>query len=141
MPTYAPNLVYVPCQTGTGVIVQVPDAAIWGRHYIPQPFLQSLSGTTFAAIFLPDASVTVPYECTLFTNLDSVATILTGALPPGLALSHGSFETLISGTPTTTGTYDFTLRFLAGTIATDVPFEIYVGPAPSGDGGGFVSGI
>jgi hypothetical protein len=61
---------------------------------------------------LPAATVGVPYSATL-TATGGIPpytwTVISGSLPPGLSLSSAG---VISGTPTTAGTYNFTVQVI-----------------------------
>jgi hypothetical protein len=61
---------------------------------------------------LPAATVGVPYNATL-TAAGGIPpytwTIISGALPPGLSLSSAG---VISGTPTSAGTFNFTVQVI-----------------------------
>ncbi len=63
---------------------------------------------TFATASLPSAAVGSKYKVKIAMTggkAPVVMTVTTGALPPGLSLVHGQ----ISGTPTTAGSYTFTV--------------------------------
>ncbi|MEW5767715.1 MAG: putative Ig domain-containing protein [bacterium] len=56
--------------------------------------------------------------------------ILSGSLPPGLSLTPGTPNATISGTPTTAGTYNFTVRVTdAASQTDDQPLFITINPA------------
>lgn len=61
--------------------------------------------------------------------------LLSGSLPSGLSLSGTSTAT-ISGTPTTAGTYSFTLRATNSYGTADKAFSITIAAASGGGGGG-----
>jgi len=68
----------------------------------------SLAAPTFTASTPPAGTRTVPYSYQfLATGPDPVFYLQTGTLPTGLSLGSTG---LLSGTPTTTGTYNFTVR-------------------------------
>src|SRR5215471_15863947 len=74
---------------------------------------------------LPDGTVGTPYSATLTATGGTAPytwTLLSGSLPPGLSLSGAG---VISGTPTTAGTYTFTLKVVdaSGQTAT-LPCQI-----------------
>jgi hypothetical protein len=78
---------------------------------------------------LPDAAVGASYSKQLEASLQAVTwSVTSGNLPPGLALSASG---LISGTPTTTGTFSFTVGVTSGTPAqtANSSFQIKVSPA------------
>jgi len=68
---------------------------------------------TFIASTAPDATVDMPYTYTFAAGSATPATIAVtaGSLPPGLTLAAGTAASTakLSGTPTTAGTYAFTL--------------------------------
>ncbi len=76
---------------------------------------------------LPNAPIGVAYAETLVaTGGDSPVTfaVVTGTLPPGLSLAG---DGAVTGTPTTTGTYPFTVRVSStGGCALDLPYTIGV---------------
>lgn len=82
------------------------------------PIVVTVGGT------LPNACCEVPYSRQL-TSTGGTAprtfSLVSGTLPPGLTLSAGG---LVSGTPTTGGTYTFTIR------ATDSAHPAHTGSAP-----------
>src|SRR6476620_1952177 len=133
------NLKYVPSRTGLGVDVSVPDAALWGRHYIPQPFLSYLERINLTETWFPDGYVGHLYEITQNFDRTPVVSIVVGALPPGLGLSVGANALTITGTPTTVGIYDFTIRFVSGVVATDYLNHITINEDPD-EGVGAVGG-
>jgi len=112
MPTYAPNLKTVPCRTGTGAAVDVVDAALWGRHRVPQPLNVSGVGGSFSGdVIFPDSFIGHYYRVDESGIAPTMISISAGALPPGLDLVQVSpSEWAIQGTPTTAGTYDWTLK-------------------------------
>jgi len=64
-----------------------------------------------------------------------------GTLPPGLTLAQLDSQTfLISGTPTTLGTYDFVIRGTQGTSFGDIICEIVVNADPDEGAGGVGGG-
>jgi len=74
-------------------------------------------------------------------------TVQTGTLPPGLTLTNvltggvATAEGQIGGTPTTAGTYNFTLRAtLPNTTTYDKAFTIVVSPSPD-PGYSYVGGL
>ena len=93
------------------------------------PVAHSVLGGASLALFaqaLASATLGIPYSETVFVNGGTapwVLTITSGNVPPGLSLN--SSTGVISGTPTATGTYNFTIRVVDSllNIAT-CPFQI-----------------
>jgi hypothetical protein len=79
---------------------------------------------------LPDAAIGTSYSKQLDASLQAALTwsVTSGNLPPGLALATSG---LISGTPTTAGTFSFTVQVTSGTPAqaANSSFQIKVSPA------------
>jgi len=105
----------------TGVISGIPELSGGhsltievnsGLHYWTQDFVMRVQlPVSVITDSLPDAEIGVDYLVILEAFGESFSytwTIIDGSLPDGLALS----ETMgrISGTPTTTGTFDFTIQ-------------------------------
>jgi hypothetical protein len=87
-------------------------------------------------VLLPDGTVGTAYsveESTVATGTVTPVTysILSGSLPPGLSLSAVGNNWEISGTPTTAGTYSFTLRCSNSIGNTDVALSITIHAAAS----------
>jgi hypothetical protein len=139
MPTYAPDLRFVTCKTGTGATVTLPNSALWGRGYKPQPFLSYLERINLTETWFPDGYVGHLYEITQNFDRTPVVSIVAGALPPGLGLSIAANALTITGTPTTVGIYDFTIRFVSGVVATDYLNHITINEDPD-EGVGAVGG-
>lgn len=78
------------------------------------------TGVSYTTVKFPDGFVGVPYEAAVgFTNSNGVNTaasfaVGTGALPPGLVCNADG--TRLTGTPTTSGLYTFTLS-MTDTVA------------------------
>jgi hypothetical protein len=150
MSTYAPDFVTVPGQKdhlGNGVTLV--NAAIYGRGFIPQPFRAAgiTSPIVWGTFSLPDGYVSQVYFTEWFIeNVDQPVdyTLKTGSLPPGLSLSDvGSpvtAEGSITGTPSTAGTYNFTLTATGPTATADQAFTIIIHTATS-SGSSFVGGL
>lgn len=138
---YAPNYLVVPCRTGAGVNVNVIDAALRGRTFKPQPFLTFLDFVAIDEVFLPDGFVGTAYSTTEdFTDVATVV-LTSGTLPAGLALTQATSDSYtISGTPTTIGTSDFTLRITRGTYLIDMVCHITINAASSSGEVGGVGG-
>src|SRR5262245_30973930 len=69
---------------------------------------------TFEPQILPDATVSQPYSATITatdpSNIGVISIVATGNVPPGLPLHYASGPTAErSGTPTTVGSYEFTI--------------------------------
>ncbi len=89
-----------------------------------------------------DGVVGQDYDCQWDLTGASVPTtyeIVTGDLPDGLALESVSGNTgRIYGTPTTAGTFNFTLRASNEFGSADQAFSITIVSPPAGGGGNFV---
>ena len=86
---------------------------------------------------LPAAAAGQPYEAFLLTSNGAVDTftITNGSLPPGLSMpaTYGAAGTIVGGTPTTQGTFTFTVhvtKFGTSTPSTNGTYRITVGPPP-----------
>jgi len=145
MPTYAPDFVVVPCKTGTGATVNLVNAALYGKSWKPQPFLAAgiVQPELWGQFTFGPAYVGNYYREQWYIenqNQPLVYTLLTGSLPPGLSLTNlgtpNTAEGQIDGTPTTVGTYNFTLHAAGPTVSGDKSFTIVVNPATGGVTGG-----
>jgi len=142
--------------TTTGAISGTPSNA--GAFPIPvtlkdsvgEVFSQTFSLNVFAAVSistasLPNGSPGVSYSTTLTATGGSIPysnwTVIAGSLPPGLTLNPATGQ--ISGTPTTQGTYQFTVqvtdsvpgtasKVLSITIGSSQPLTITTTSLPDG---------
>ncbi len=76
---------------------------------------------------LPMATLGIPYEVGVYASggpLGQRWSVQTGALPPGLTIEESTG--IITGTATSEGLYEFTLRVSSGTAYADKPFAIRV---------------
>jgi hypothetical protein len=89
----------------------------------------------------PDGFVGQAFVFNVVANYTFTASIVSGALPPGLSLTQpDGFTWRVSGTPTTTGTYTFTLRIqLAGSYG-DGACQIIIRADPDQGAGGVGGG-
>lgn len=83
---------------------------------------------------LPAASVNNSYEAFIMTDDGTVDTfsITSGSLPPGLSMprQYGTAGTIVSGTPTTQGTWQFTVKCVnTYRQSTSMTYQITVGAA------------
>ena len=89
---------------------QVKSTDIIEKYMVPSQNGSS-SGLYLFAQALASATLGIAYSETIFATGGSspyALTVLSGTLPPGLSLNSGTG--VISGTPTTAGTYGFTLK-------------------------------
>lgn len=103
--------------TVLGVISPASPSWAWQDTLVCSP---SANGGTLVngVCVLPSAQVGQSYEAFIQTSNNSGGTfsIIAGQLPPGLLLSH-SPPISTSGTPTSTGTFSFTVKVTDGTGA------------------------
>lgn len=149
MSTYAPDFVTVPTRDHLGNNINLINAAIYPRGFVPQPFRSAgiVAPIVWGIFGFPDGYVAQSYFTEWFIeNIDQPVnyTLVTGSLPPGLTLSDvGSPVTAegeITGTPTTAGTYNFTLRAKGPTATADQDFTIII-HAATDTGSSFVGGL
>ncbi len=132
-------------------LVNIPPTVAPGRYYVgilldPAQAVNQVTRTNdsivgaqidvyaatirFVTLSLPNATLGVPYETGLFAAGGATALSWSnpmGALPLGLSLDGASG--IISGTPTTEGLSEFTIRASAGTAYADRRFSIRVSAA------------
>jgi hypothetical protein len=123
--------------SSTGLISGVPKLAgvssltievNSGLHYSRQEYvLQVHIPVSITTDSLADGQVGVYYSATIeifSDNKNFTWSIISGALPDGLTL--GQYTGLIYGTPTTAGTYDFTVQVDDGFIKATKDFSILI---------------
>ena len=119
-----------PTASGTfNFTVQVTDQAQTDTQDLSITVVPALTITTSS---LPGGTVGSPYSQTLSATggVPSYTwSLASGSLPPGLSLSASGG--VVSGTPTTSGTYSFTARVTDGTQTATQPLQIVVSPAPT----------
>jgi hypothetical protein len=139
---YVPDFVIVPTANSLGAL-NVVNAAIRRIHRIPQPFQTLLDAVAVNEVFLPDGFVGQSYSITEDFDDTAIVTLVSGSLPPGLTLTQPAPPPLsftISGTPTLTGVYGFTLSVTRGTYLANVPYHLTIQPALD-SGGAYVGGF
>jgi hypothetical protein len=97
----------------------------------------------WGSIIFPPAYVGVPYLFDWY--LENIAypctfSLVDGLLPPGLALANDNSMGILTGTATTVGTYQFTLRATNDVGTADQSFTAVVVTGPDSGGGGFIYG-
>ncbi len=93
--------------------------------------LTTVGGVSLTPDSLPDGLVDEPFEFELDAQGSPLPTLsLTGALPPGLALDLASG--ILSGTPTETGTFSFTVTASNG-VSPDASreYSVTIGAVPA----------
>ena len=145
------NWVEIPCKTSTNATVILINAALFGHHWLPQPFLAAglINPVVWGDFSFGPGYVGELYDTEWYienVDLPIVYTLVSGALPPGLTLQNigSTARGSISGTPTASGLYGFTLRATGPTAVDDQFFgiRIYGNPPGWGDfefGPGFVN--
>jgi len=148
MSTYAPEFLTIPCVKGDGTAINLIDAAIYGRHFRPEPFVIAsglVAPEAWGTFGFADGYINQPYLQQWYIenqNHPVVYSVISGTLPPGLSLFNigSTAEGEISGTPTTVGAYTFTLRATGPTLLADKSFTITIHDDPdegtAGVGGG-----
>jgi hypothetical protein len=108
----------------------VPDCDTDGFTAVPSPIAPLPPGPFFPSPSYPAAVVGTPYSQTIATLGAASVSLAGGAIPPGLTFSNGT----LSGTPTATGLFNFTLSATdangaAGATCTQ-PVTLSIGSAP-----------
>jgi hypothetical protein len=138
-PTFVPAFRNVPCIAILGSVTLI-NAALRARYFIPEPFLRYLSEIHLQDTIFPDGYIGHEYLIEQTFDGAAVVSLVSGAMPPGIGLAVIGNVLQISGTPTTLGTYDFTLRFQVGIIVTDYLNHITILADPDG-GSAFAGGV
>ncbi len=127
----------------TGIISGTPTTA--GTYSFTVLLTDSVTGTattpftvtispapTITTTLLPNGQVNIPYSQTLAATggtLPFTWSISAGSLPAGLTI--GATTGIISGTPTTAGTYSFTVRLVDSMSGIAIqPLSIIINPIP-----------
>jgi len=158
--TLAPSLTVISGSVATATTSTLPvgSNAITAQYagdsnYLPTSGVgerQLVQGTlVISPATLPAGIVTVAYSQSLTASggqLPYTFTLLSGTLPPGIALTGLPVMPAISGTPTTVGVYSFTIKVTDSTAATtQTQYTLTIGAAsvtqivttaPSGSGSG-----
>jgi hypothetical protein len=122
---------------GKGGTVGYPDVGAAQALGTLQGFIPSGTDTQT----LPYGYVGYFYAWKWGFSQPTVGSIISGTLPPGVALVQLAPTVIgLIGTPTAIGGYDFTIRTTVGTSFGDAPFEINIFADPD-QGSSFVSGI
>ncbi len=139
MSTYAINRVIVPCVNSIAVSVDCINSGLWFKKFKAQPFNIGAgiqSAPVWSDFTMDTGWVGLAYaEQWAMTNVTFPVTysVLSGSLPTGLSIaSSGNATGTISGTPTTAGSYAFTLRATNVEGTADHSFTIDVNPVPVG---------
>lgn len=139
MPTYAPNFEVIPVTLGIGTQTTKINSAVIGRHFIPQPFVgvSLIAPELWGNFNFTPGYVGAYYreQWYLENQVHPVAySLFSGNLPPGLVLTNlgATAEGQIDGTPTTPGTYNFTLLATGPSLSGSHAFTIVISPPPSG---------
>jgi large repetitive protein len=137
-------------QTTSTVIYQAPSSGVGSGAYVTaysvaaptQYFISTILLTalpSFVTTTLPGGTAGAAYDnvVTVTAGAPPFAwSVVSGSLPPGLSYSVGSLESLqIEGTPTTAGTYNFTLEATDATGGTtQQALSIVIAAAPAANG-------
>lgn len=113
---FIPGYYPIPCITGIGEPIDIINAALFTRHYLPQPFTTAglISPTVWGEFAFGPGYVGKAYLTSWFLeNIDQpvIFTLVFNELPPGLSLvTVGTTAAgAIRGYPTEPGSYLFTL--------------------------------
>ena len=123
--------------SGTPTTVEVSDFTVQVTSSCGNSVTQPLSITitcplvTITTTSLPGGIEDIPYSETVMTTAEVVSvtfSVVSGSLPPGLSLDSSTGT--ISGTPTASGTFSFTVQVTSdcGSVATQ-PLSIFICPA------------
>ncbi|MCZ7605590.1 MAG: putative Ig domain-containing protein [Planctomycetota bacterium] len=115
-----------------------------GPEFVEETYTLNYSGggggnsLTIVTTTLPNGSETVVYTTTNITATSTGTTgptytwsVSAGTIPPGLVLDTAAtgLTTTISGTPTTAGTYNFTVQITDGTNSDTQDFQVDISAA------------
>ena len=117
--------------------ILAPNAGVNVSKLISYAVLDAGTAPVWPSFSFANGYVSVPYSqsFTLSGSVPITFTLVSGSLPPGLSLSSVNSNTgKVAGTPTTAGTYSFTLRASNAYGAVDQPFMITI--LTIGGGGG-----
>jgi subtilisin family serine protease len=112
---------------------RVTDAGAPARSDTQALSITVLAPLTITTASLPSGTVDLAYsqQVTASGGQGSYTwSVASGSLPPGLSLTSGTPSASISGTPTTAGTYPFTVQVTDGTQSATQALSITVDAAP-----------
>jgi hypothetical protein len=98
---------------------------VWGTTTPPDPLPTPIVVTTTSP--LPSGAVSEMYTKTLYANRPCQWHVSAGVLPPGVTLTTNG---VLSGVPTKSGIWTFTLEVTDGTMKSESVFELRIRPAP-----------
>lgn len=131
---FVANLVNVPTATGLGQTVVKVNAALYGRHWRPQPFPNALISLFEGSdVLLPEGYVGLSYDLDWhFLIYSTDMSIDSGSFPPGLDLSFPTpFSWTITGTPTEIGYYTVQLKVVVSQTVGYITLHIPILPNPT----------